>query len=569
MSPKVTKRTFEVDSIKYLRGYSGDDLSGDLVAGLTVGVMLIPQGMAYSLLAGMPPIYGLYASLVPLIVYAIFGSSRHLAVGPVAMISLLVAASVGPMANGDPARFIQLAILLALMVGVIQFVLGIIRFGFLTNFLSHPVLTGFTSAAALIIGFSQLKHLLGIDIPRSNHVHTVILNAIESIDSTHIETLILGLASIAILIGLKRWKKTFPGALIVVILGTVAAWQFGLHDGGMKIVGLVPGGLPSFQLPVVDIASISALVPAALTIALVGFMESIAVAKVYATKHRQKIESNQELIGLGLANILGSFFQSFPTTGGFSRTAVNEQAGARTKLAAVFSAIVIALTLVFLTSLFYYLPNAVLAAIIMVAVVGLIDVKEVKLLWRIDRRDFYLMAGTFAATLGLGIEEGILVGVVMSLVMVIYQSSRPHVAFLGRLPGTSIYRNMARNPMAVPDDGLCIIRMDSTIYFANVEFLRDTLDSCQEGPGELHAIVIDAYPVNGIDSTGVHALTEALTHFREQGIAIYFSGVKGPVMDVFKASGIHELVGPDKFFMEIHQAAEAAHDHFPVSGLIE
>jgi sulfate permease, SulP family len=544
-----------VNTPAYLKGYSRDDLSGDLVAGLTVGVMLIPQGMAYSLLAGLPPIFGLYASLVPLVVYAMFGSSRHLAVGPVAMISLLVAASVGPLADGDPARYIELAVLLALMVGVIQFVLGIVRFGFLTNFLSHPVLTGFTSAAALIIGFSQLKHLLGISIPRSNHVHEIILNATA--------TLVVGLANIGILIGLKQWKKTFPGALVVVILGTVVVWQLGLSDGGMKIVGVVPGGLPSFSLPSVDLASIKALIPAALTIALVGFMESIAVAKVYATKHRYKVDSNQELVGLGLANILGSLFQSFPTTGGFSRTAVNEQAGARTNLAAVLSAAVIALTLVFLTSLFFYLPNAVLAAIIMVAVFGLMDFKEMKFLWRVDRKDFFLMFATFLATLGLGIEEGIMVGVIVSLVMVIHQSSTPHMAFLGRLPGTSTYRNVARNPDARPDEGVCIIRMDSTLYFANAEFFRNTLESCQGRTQSIHAIVIDAYPVNGVDSTGVHAVTEAITYFREQGIEMYFAGVKGPVMDVFKSSGVEALLGPERFFMEIHPAVDAANSGMP------
>ncbi len=541
-----------------------DDITGDLVAGLTVGVMLIPQGMAYALLAGLPPIYGLYASLVPLLVYALFGSSRHLAVGPVAMVSLLVAAGVGPLSGGDAGTFVELSIVLALMVGIIQFVLGLARFGFITNFLSHPVLTGFTSAAALIIGFSQLKHLLGIDIERSSHVHEIVLSAAASIGGTHLATLVVGVVSILVILGLKRWNKTFPGALVVVVLGTTLVWYFGASATGIKIVGTVPGGLPSFYVPSFDLDMIQALIPVAMTIALVSFMESIAVAKVYATKHRYKIDPNRELIGLGLANILGSVFQSFPTTGGFSRTAVNEQAGARTKIAAVISAAVIAVTLLFLTSLFYNLPKTVLAAIIMVAVFGLMDYKEMKFLWRVDRRDFFLMSGTFLATVGLGIEEGILLGVVMSLVIVIYQSSRPHVAFLGRLPGTNTYRNIARNRDAIPDEGICILRMDSTIYFANAQYFSEVVQSCSGRGENIKAIIIDAYPVNGIDSTGIHALTDAIRVFQDQEIEVYFAGVKGPVMDVFRRSEIEAMIGPDRFFLEIYQASKAASDNFPV-----
>ena len=538
--------------------YRREDLSGDLSAGLTVGVMLIPQGMAYALIAGLPPIYGLYAALVPLVVYALFGTSRQLAVGPVAMVSLLVAAGVAPLAGDDVALYVTLALTLSLMVGALQFFLGVARFGFLTNFLSHPVLSGFTSAAALIIGLNQLKHLLGLNIARSNYIHEILWSALTQIGATHLPTLALGLGSIVLLVVLKRWKKTFPGALVVVVLTTLAVWLLRLDLNGVKIVGEVPSGLPGFRLPNVGMAEIDALIPTALAIGLVGFMESIAVAKAFASKHRYEVDANQELIGLGLANLIGGLFQAYPTTGGFSRTAVNDQAGARTPLAAILSAGVIALTLLFLTSLFFFMPKAVLAAIVMVAVVGLINLKEAQFLWRVKRQDFYLLVLTFLATLSLGIEQGILVGVAASLVLVIQQSSRPHTAVMGRLPGTKTYRNIERNPEAVTRSDLIILRVDAALYFANVSYFKDKLREIEEQAPALRAIVIDAYPMNRIDSSAAHALLEIIEDAQRRGIRFYFSGVKGPVMDVLERAGIVDRIGRDHFFMEVHDAVEAA-----------
>lgn len=538
--------------------YNRKKFSGDLSAGLTVGVMLIPQGMAYALIAGLPPIYGLYAALVPLLIYAIFGTSRQLAVGPVAMVSLLVAASVAPLAGGDSELYIALALLLSLMVGLLQLALGLARFGFLTNFLSHPVLSGFTSAAALIIGLSQLKHLLGLDLPRSNYVHEILGQAFLQIEDTHLLSLGLGVTSMLLLVLLKRWRKAFPGALIAVAFTTIAVWGLGLDSLGVRIVGEVPGGLPAPFLPTLSMESISALIPATLTIGLVGFMESIAVAKVYASKNRYTIDPNQELIGLGLANIAGSFFRAYPTTGGFSRTAVNAQSGSQTNLAAVFSTAVIGLTLLFLTPLFYFLPNAVLAAIVMVAVFGLIDVQEARFLWSTDRRDFALMTLTFLATLGLGIEEGILVGVVASLILVIFQSSRPHVAIMGRLPETQSYRNLLRNPEALVRSGIVVFRMDASLYFANASYFTDKLREIGNRDPVLHSLVIDAYPMNRIDSSAAHVLMEAVDDFRRQGVSVLFAGVKGPVMDVLDAAGVTQKVGKHHFFLDVHQAVEHA-----------
>ena len=541
-----------------LSDYGPEKLQGDLSAGLTVGVMLIPQGMAYALIAGLSPIYGLYASLVPLVIYALFGTSRQLAVGPVAMVSLLVAAAVAPMAGGNTELYVGLALLLSLMVGVLQFGLGVARFGFLVNFLSHPVLSGFTSAAALIIGLSQLKHLLGIDLPRSNFIHEILWAAATRLGDVHGLTLLLGLGSILVLVGLRRWVPAIPGALVAVGATTVVVWALGLAQQGVAIVGSVPSGLPAPSLPPLDWGSVQQLAPSALAIGLVGFMESIAVAKVYASRHRYEVDANQELIGLGLANIAGAFFSAYPTTGGFSRTAVNDEAGAKTNLAAIFSAGIIALTLLFLTPLFYYLPKAVLAAIVMVAVFGLIDWEEARYLWRVDRRDFGLMALTFLATLTLGIEQGILVGVIVSLIVVIYESSTPHTALMGRLPDTETYRNLKRNPDAMTRSHIVIVRMDANLYFANVSTFQDLILDLDVNDPALRAIVVDMYPVNQIDSTATHALQEIIETCRRNGVQLYLAGVKGPVKDVLDAAGLSEELGEDRFFLEVHDAVEAA-----------
>lgn len=543
--------------LSQLKGYSRDTFRNDLVAGLTVGVMLIPQGMAYALIAGVPPIYGLYASLIPLLVYALFGTSRQLSVAPVAMMSLLAAAGVAPLAGNDPERYLALMLMLAFMVGVIQLAMGLARFGFLTHFLSHPILAGFTSAAALIIGFSQLKHLLGISIPRSHHVHEIIHHAAQHIGEVHLFTLAIGAASILLLVTMKRWNRAIPGALIVVMAATLAAWGLSLVDRGVRIVGDVPEGLPHFELPGVVWADLQALLPAALVISLVGFIESIAVAKIYASRNRYDVDANQELIGLGLANIAGSAFQAFPTAGGFGRTAVNAQAGAKTQVAAVISVCIIALTLLLLTPLFYHLPNSTLAAIVMVAVFGLIDLKELRYLWRVDRKDFALMLFTFLATLGLGIEQGILVGVAASLLLVLHQSSDPHTAIEGRLPGTNTYRNVERNPEAETVPGVVIFRMDESLYFGNASLFKEKLRAILNDHDPLHTLILNFFPVNRIDSSATHALHEIVTELQQRGVQIRFSGVKGPVRDVMEKAGLVELIGPSLFFHEVH---EAMHD---------
>lgn len=554
MSDRIRRLVPLVGAVK---GYDGDTLRRDLSAGITVGVMLIPQGMAYAMIAGLPPIYGLYAALVPLVGYGLLGSSRQLAVGPVAMVSLLVATGVAPLAGDDPQRYVALAIGLAVVAGVIQLGLGLARFGFLVNFLSHPVLAGFTSAAALIIGASQLQHLLGVDLGRSHHVHEIVIDAVARIGDANLATLAIALGAIVTLVGVRRWKKTAPGPLFVVVLGLVVTWGMGLAEAGVAIVGEVPRGLPAPFLPPLTGADVLALVPTALTISLVGFMESVAVAKVYAARNGYDIDANRELVGLGFANLAGALFRSYPVTGGFSRTAVNAQAGARTPLAGVFSAGVIALTLLFLTPLFTYLPRAVLGAVIVVAVSGLVDVEEARFLWRVHRRDFWLMALTFLATLAIGIEQGIVVGVIASLILVVHQISRPHTVRMGRLPGTGTYRNLERHPDARVPDGVAILRIDASLTFANADFLKERIREAARG-SSVRAVVLDAYTVNRIDSTAVHALLAVQDELRRAGIELRMAGVKGPVRDVLVRSGFEDRLGADHFHLEVADAVDAA-----------
>jgi SulP family sulfate permease len=550
-------RTF-LPILDWLPKYKSTQLKGDLAAGLTVGVMLIPQGMAYAMIAGLPPIYGLYASTIPLILYAIFGTSRQLAVGPVAMVSLLTAAGIGVLAEGNMELYIVLAITLAFMVGAIQFLLGAFRLGFLVNFLSHPVISGFTSAAALIIGLSQLKHLLGVDIPRSHHVHEIVLNAIEQVGSINWATFAIGIGGIALIIGSKRISKAIPAQLVAVVVGILVVWGLGLTGQGVKIVGDVPSGLPSVSTPSFELGQLQSLLPIALTIALVSFMESIAVAKAIQAKHKNyKVIPNQELIALGIANIGGSFFQSYPTTGGFSRTAVNDQAGAKTGMASIISAVLIILTLLFLTSLFYYLPKAILASVIMVAVFGLIDFKEAIHLWKSNRTDFFMLIVTFIATLSLGIEQGIAVGVILSLVMVIYRTTRPHIAVLGKVPGSTYYRNLERFTEVEDRDDLLIIRFDAQLYFANTNFFKDTLEELSAKKGEaLKYIIINAESINNLDSSAAHAVEEVVEDYKRLGITILFTGVKGPVRDAMSRAHLTEKIGEQNFFLSIQDAVD-------------
>ncbi len=542
--------------LDWIKSYSKNEFSGDMTAGLTVGVMLIPQGMAYSMLAGLPPIYGLYASTIPLIIYALMGTSRQLAVGPVAMVALLISSGVGALAELGSAEFISFAILLALMVGLIQLAMGIFKLGFLVNFLSHPVIAGFTSAAAIIIGFSQLKHLLGISIPRGK-VHETIMNVLENIGNINMPTIAIGAGAIATLLVVKKINKKIPGPLIVVLLGMAAVYFLGLMDQGVKIVKDVPGGLPALGIPNIDLGALKSLLPIAFTIAFVGFMESIAVAKAIQSKHKNyEIIPNQELIALGMSNILGSFFKAFPVTGGFSRTAVNDQAGAKTGMASIISAVLIIITLLFLTKYFYFLPNAVLAAIIMVAVFGLIDIAEAKHLWRHDKQDFWVFMITAIATLSLGIEEGILIGVAISMGMLIYKESYPHITELGRVPGSSEYRNIERFDGLHTNDDILIVRFDAQLYFANSNTFKDYIMEKIDARPEIKHVIIESSAITSLDSSAIHMIKDLVEDLHIHDREIYLSNVKGPVRDGLKQNGILNKSNREHYYLTTREAIE-------------
>lgn len=543
--------------LSWLPNYDRAHLRGDLTAGLTTAVMLVPQGMAYAMLAGLPPIVGLYASVVPQLVYAVFGTSRQLAVGPVAMDSLMVAATVGAIAQQGSDQYVTLAVLLGLLVGVVQLAMGALRLGFLVNFLSRPVISGFTSAAALVIGFSQLKYLLGFDIPRSKHVHTILIDAISRIEQTHLVTLAIGVASIGVLRWVKKHRPQVPGALVVVVASTLIVWGFGLYAGGVDgdgvaIVGAVPAGLPVPALVPLDMEQITVLMPSAVAIALIAFMEAISVANAFATRKRYEVDANQELVALGLANIGGAFFRGYPVTGGFSRTAVNGQAGAETPLAAIVTALAVAVTLLFLTPLFFYLPKAVLAAIIFTAVFGLIDLAHVKHLWKVKKDDLALLVLTFVATLTVGIGPGILTGVCASLAWFVVKTTRPHTAVLGHLPGTTSYRNIANYPEAQVIDGVLILRIDAQFYFGNVSFLKERLEALVTS--EIRVVILDCSGVNQLDSSADEALHGVLRDLRDRRVHLMMSNVKWPVRTVLERSGFTEAIGTENIALTVHHA---------------
>jgi len=541
----------------WLPAYQRKYLVADLQAGLTVGVMLIPQGMAYALLAGMPPIYGLYASLLPLLLYALFGSSMHLSVGPTALVSLLVFTGLTPLAEAGSPAYISMAITVGLMAGLLQVLLGLFRLGFLVNFLSHPVLSGFTSAAAFIIGFSQLKHLLGLSITPSGRIYELLPQFWASRGDIHGVALLVGLVSIALMVGLRRWRSSLPAALLTVILGIVVVWLGQLDTRtGLAIVGDVPRGLPPLGWPALNAESAGRLLPLVLTITLISFIESLAIAKAIQRRHTHyAIRPNQELLALGISKIGGALFSAFPTTGSFTRSAVNEQAGAKTTLSSIVAALLLGITLLFFTPLFYFLPKAVLAAIIMMAVVSLVDVGEMRYLWRTDRRDFLTFAITFGTTLLLGIQLGILVGVVLSLALMIYRQSKPNIAVLGRLPGTTYYRNISRFKQAEQHDELLIVRFDAPLYFGNAAFFKDRLlRLLDRETRDLGMLVLDASAMPDMDSTGAKAMSDVLNYLQDRQLRFALSGATGPVRDLLKRHGLMDAIGRDNQFLYIQDA---------------
>lgn len=542
--------------LEWLPNYNSSRFKGDFIAGITVSIILIPQGIAYALIAGLPPIYGLYCALVPQLVYAIFGSSRQVAIGPVAMDSLIVATGVSTLALAGSDSYIAIAILLAFMVGTIQFLLGVFRLGFIVNFLSKPVISGFTSAVALTIGINQFRNLFGVDFVQSDQIQYVLEDIWFTIVDFNFHTTVIGLISVGVIILLRKINKKLPNALFVVVVGILTIRYFGDKFFDVAIVKNIPSGLPSFSLPEFDVSQMKELLPIALTLVMVGYLETISIGKSLEAKQDEyKINPNQELIALGLSNIIGSWFKAYPSTSSFSRSAINQESGATTGMASLVSVAMVLLTLLFLTPLFYHLPKTVLAAIIIVAVFGLVNIKEAIFLWKANNLDFWLLIATFFSTLLFGIEYGIMIGVGLSLIILIFRTSRPYVTELGKVPDSDFYRNKERFTEVILDSDVLVFRFDAQLFYANASYFIETLELMVEEKGpELKLIVLDAESINRVDSSGVEMLKERIKFYHKKDILFYFAGVKGPVRDHLFRGKILELITLDHFYMRVNGA---------------
>ncbi len=655
--------------------FSAKNIKADLMAGITVALVLIPQSMAYAQLAGLPAYYGLYAAFLPGIIAAMWGSSAQLATGPVAVVSLLTASALAPFAAAGSEQFIALAIMLALLVGLIQIALGLFKLGVVVNFLSHPVIVGFTNAAAIIIGLSQLNKLFGVSMGRSEHFIQDIWGVLQQLGDTHLPTLIMGVTALAIMWSLKKYAPKLPGVLIAVAVTTITSWAIGYEhntkagidqimdsevrevvemaaqsearlttisneiatkqgrlqilenepdgndtviaalgyeiallnsslkdvedenrqssrtlrkftlervpgvngeadkfylkdrvppaekaekyhyrikklskgelalSGGGEVVGSIPSGLPRFELPKLDWSTLMTLLSSALVISLVGFMEAISVAKAIAAKTKQRIDPNQELLGQGIANIVGSFSQSFPVSGSFSRSAVNLNAGAKTGLSNVFTGIIVMITLLLLTPLLYHLPQAALAAVIMMAVVGLINFQAIKHAWHANKHDGAASLVTFVATLAFAphLDNGIMIGAGLAIILYLYRTMSPRVAILGRHHDGTL-RDARVNNLPVSEHVICM-RFDGSLYFANVSYFEDAiLEEVAKHPKARYLLVVGD-GINQLDSSGEEIIRHLVERLRSNGITMVFSGLKKQVLDVMRNTGLMDLIG--------------------------
>jgi SulP family sulfate permease len=534
--------------LEWGRNYDRSTLTSDLVAAVIVTIMLIPQSLAYAMLAGLPPEVGLYASILPIIAYALLGTSRTLAVGPVAVISLMTLTAAGNIAAPGSPAFIAAALILALLSGLMLLTMGLLRLGFLANLLSHPVVSGFITASGLIIATSQLKSILGI--PASGETMPQLVSSLAMhVRETNVATLVIGLGATAFLFWVRRGLKPLlmhfgmaarpadlvakAGPIAAVILSTIAVILLDLEAAGVKVVGRIPQSLPPLTIPIFDADLWQRLVVPALLLSVIGFVESVSVAQTLAAKRRQRIDPDQELIGLGSANVAAAFSGGYPVTGGFARSVVNFDAGAETPAAGAYTAAGIALAALFLTPLLASLPAATLAATIIVAVLSLVDLKTPLAIWRYSKPDFAAMAATIGVTLLAGVEPGVIAGVVVSLALLLWRASRPHAAIVGRVPGTEHFRNVKRHKV-ITDPRIVTIRIDESLTYLNARWLEEfVLEQVADQP-RLRHLVLMCSAVNEIDASALESL-EAINHrLADAGVKLHLSEVKGPVMDALE-----------------------------------
>ncbi len=553
----------------WARRYSREDLEGDVVAGIVTAILLVPQGMAFAILAGLPAQVGLYASILPPIVYALLGTSRTLAVGPVSVAALMVAQALsGLSSNIDP---VYAALVLALLAGVFLLIMGALGLGLVANFLSHPVLSGFVNAAAILIIFSQLPNLSGVRLPDEWAMAGLPELILNGVAHTHGVTLLIGVASMALLLfageplvklvcaaGMTRQRalvlsRTAP--LLVVVFATIAVSFWNLADS-VAVVGSIPQGLPVPVVAVPQVQLTIELLPAAVLIGLVGYVESVSIAKALASRRRQHIDTNQELIAIGAANIAGSISGGMPVAGGFSRTMVNFTAGARTQVAALITAVLVAAVAILFTPLLENIPKAALAAIIIVAVSKLVDLKAIFTIWRYDAVDGAILLITAAGVLTLGIEPGLAAGIGLSFISFALRAARPHVAVLGRIRGSEHFRNVKRHEVETWPQ-LLFLRVDENLTFANAAFLESLVNKNLATRGEIRHVILVLSSVNAIDSTALEVLERLAESSHEAGVVLHLSDVKGPVMDRLKRSGLIDAIGQEHVFLSAHQAAQA------------
>ena len=548
--------------------YDRDKLSGDLVAAVIVTIMLIPQSLAYALLAGLPPEAGIYASILPIVLYAIFGTSRTLAVGPVAVVSLMTAAAIGKLGDQGIDQ-VTAALTLAFLSGIFLLILGLFRLGFLANFLSHPVIAGFVTASGILIATSQLKYILGVRASGDTLIEMLhgLWSAIGTINGI---TVLLGASATAFLFWVRKGLKPLllriglgntladmgskAGPVLAVLVTTLVVWAFGLAERGVDIVGTVPQALPPLTVPAFQPGLLAAMIGPAILISVIGFVESISVAQTLAARRRQRIDPDQELIGLGAANLGAAFTGGFPVTGGFSRSVVNFDAGARTPAAGAYTAVGLAIAALMLTPAIYYLPKATLAATIIVAVLGLVDLSILKRSWVYSRADFAAVSATILLTLGLGVEIGVSAGVLISILIHLYKSSRPHMAVVGQVPGTEHYRNVNRHDVTL-HDAILSVRVDESLYFANARNLEDRIYDMVAEREDLRNVILMCSAVNEIDMSALESLEAINRRLESRGITFHLSEVKGPVMDRLKKSHfLDDLTG--RVFLTQHRAVQ-------------
>lgn len=545
-------------------------LRADITAGVTVALVLVPQSMAYAQLAGLPPHYGLYASFLPVAIASIFGSSRQLATGPVAVVSLLTASALGPLAADNPQAYLSYAVTLALLIGLVQVILGVIRLGFLIAFLSHPVVLGFTNAAAIIIATSQLGNLFGVEVgPTEQHYETVWQSIVLAVESPHWPTISITLLTLVAIVAIKRYYPKLPNVLLAVVVTTLVSWIIGFDTLGGQVVGSVPRGWPPFELPQLDFSTITQLLGIAVTIALIGFMEAVSVAKALAVQTRQRLDANQELIGQGLGNIAASCFQGYAVAGSFSRSAVNAEAGAVTGFSAVVTGAAVGLTLLLLTPLLYYLPQPTLAIIIIMAVGGLVRIKPLIHAWKAQKHDGIVALTTFVLTLAFApnLETGIVTGVLLSLGLYIYRTMSPRIYSLSRHIEGGLRESGQANPRQCPQ--IEMLRFEGPLFFANTTYFENKVLERVAGMPGLKFIIVDAVAINEIDATGEAMLRTLSETLAGLNISILFARVPGVAMAALRRTGFVDEAGEHHFFHHRDDALHHAWQQMQDEGNIE